>query len=339
MSNVPTKDNEHIFSETKIRPMVLTWKRLLEEDKKDEAMDLLNLIIIDCTEMFKRLAQYEKFHHTVSLDHLVTSAQIKVPVWLIKWDPAKGSLFSWLSKCAKNVFRSELVKVNSFTKRVHCTDDSEALERLSGHTESGHDFHDKTHQLSQKIRSMVCPWAHTEIRAAIQYIVECIRSDNHNKQACIRGASFAWGLSFDVTKFLYSWTNVQLRDLLYDEGHIRLTEQDIFRAANTWTHLPQLLDVVGWKTTKKIIALFGGQRFRIPSVAECARVCQNERLHREIRNSDMDPDSIVAIASRYNKTEKTATDIFVEMTGVLDPAFSGEYPVYQYDSHTRESND
>lgn len=54
-----TKD-EHIFPESKIRPLVLNWKRLIDEDKTWEAMDLLEVIIADSTEMFKRLAQHEK---------------------------------------------------------------------------------------------------------------------------------------------------------------------------------------------------------------------------------------------------------------------------------------
>ena len=334
-----TKD-EHIFPESKIRPLVLNWKRLIDEDKTWEAMDLLEVIIADSTEMFKRLAQHEKFHHTVPLDSLVVAAQEKIPKWLMKWDPAKGSLFSWLSTCAKNVFRSGLVKTTTFTKRVHCTDDDAALERLSGFTDDGQDAKDRSDAILTKIRGISAPWASEEMRGAIRYMIECIMEDDHRRQDCIRGAAFAWGLSMDTSKFLYSWTHVQIKTELYDEKYVRFTDQDLFMAQYRNTIWPQVIDIVGWKPALKLFACVGGQRLKVLTIAEIARMKQQGQMVQEILNSDKDPDAIAKIAKRFGKTEKSATDVFVTMTGIMNPMMSGEFPVYDdYPPEDREEDD
>ncbi len=91
---------------------------------------VLEEIVIGSTAMFERLAMYEDFHYTVDLKILVSAAQERVVKWLLRWEPKKGRLFSWFSKCAKNAFRSELVKVNQFRKRYYVTSDN--LEHFYG---------------------------------------------------------------------------------------------------------------------------------------------------------------------------------------------------------------
>ena len=91
-------------------------------------MLVLEQIVEGSTAMFERLAQFEDFHYTVDLPILVSAAQEKVIKWLAKWQPKKGRLFSWFSKCAKNAFRSELVKVNQYFS--HEEDEDAGFELL-----------------------------------------------------------------------------------------------------------------------------------------------------------------------------------------------------------------
>ena len=78
--------------------MAKKWQQLNADGKSEEAMALLEQIIVLSTPMFERLAMHEEFHLTVPLGQLISAAQEKVVVWLLKWDPEKGRLFSWMSK-------------------------------------------------------------------------------------------------------------------------------------------------------------------------------------------------------------------------------------------------
>ena len=112
---------EHLFAASYLQPLAIKWKELNAKGKHTEAMLVLEEIVVGSTQMFQRLAQHEGYHFTVDLDILVSAAQEKVVKWLLRWQPKKGKLFTWFSKCAKNAFRSELVKVNQFRKRYHVT--------------------------------------------------------------------------------------------------------------------------------------------------------------------------------------------------------------------------
>jgi hypothetical protein len=49
---------------------------------------------------------------------------------------------------------------------------------------------------------------------------------------------------------------------MYDKIHIPFTEEDLFRAGESYTHLPGMMDIVSWEQMQKIIAVFGGMRIK-----------------------------------------------------------------------------
>lgn len=285
--------------------------------------------------MFTRLAQYEGFHFTVELPILISAAQEKVVKWLLGWQPKKGRLFSWFSKCAKHAFLSELVKVNQFRKRYHVTSDN--LEKFYGVDDHEVNKHDIATEYYTRLHSLTCRWGDESEIGAIRYIVECIVDDNEaDKVAVIRGAAFANGISIEMAKFFYGWALVGLRHVFYDKAHVPFTEQDLLRASESYTLWPDFVDTVGVAKSNEIIAKFGGQRLKIPSIEHIKRLRDDYRLHREIECSDQDPDSIAEIAKNHKRTIKSAQEVYADMTRTLDPKRYGEYDVYP--SHDDEQH-
>lgn len=93
---------EHIFPATELTKLAIQWKELTAANRHDEALEILEQIIVGSTPMFERLAQYEGFHHAVDLDTLVQSAREKVVRWLQNWNQKYGKdgrLFTWFSIC------------------------------------------------------------------------------------------------------------------------------------------------------------------------------------------------------------------------------------------------
>src|SRR5574343_1036332 len=160
---------EHIFPATHLTKLALHWKELNSKGRHKEAMEVLEEIIIGSTAMFERLAQFEDFHYTVDLPILVSAAQEKVVKWLIKWQPKKGRLFSWFSKCAKNAFRSELAKVNQYRKRYHVTSDN--LEKFYGVEDHEVDKHDATVETHSRLSQIFVRWGDPQEQGALRYLV------------------------------------------------------------------------------------------------------------------------------------------------------------------------
>lgn len=327
--------NESIFPATELTTLALRWKELVAAGREDEALEVLNEIVIGSTPMFERLAQFEGYHHTVDLPILVASAQQKVIRWLIHWKPKKGGLFSWFSKCAKNAFRSEVAKASQLRKRFHSFDDTP--EKLIGAYDTDVDRHAMSAEVHNRIREITSRWGSKRELGVLQYILlvfEETQEQSFDKDAVLRGVHYAYGISPELAKFFYNWALIAMRDALYEKVNIRLTEQDLFRSTFSYTFLPDFLDIITWDQLKQILGRMGGQRTRWPTLDQLEKERKKYELFLELERTDMDPESFAKVARKHRKSEKSAQEIFDEMTRVVDPRRTGEYDVFGHDNET-----
>ena len=323
------KQREHIFPESQMIPLVVQWKHLTASGRHKEAMLVLEQIVVYATAMFEALAQYENYHYTVPLEVLVGAAQEKVILWLNAWNPKKGRLFTWFSKCAKNAFRSELAKVNHYRLHFHTTSDN--LERFYGVEDHEVDKKNMAEEMENRIRQMTCRWGDPQEIGAVRYLTKCILDAEHSKEDSIRAAAYAYGIGFDLAKFFYNWAVVNLRHTFYDSVYLPFTEQDLLLASESYTLWPDFVDIVGMDLAKKCCAILGGNTLRIPSVSAIARLKRNYNLARDIDNSPKDPQSVADIARKHRKSPKTAQEIYERMLEQLDPKRYGEHYLYPED--------
>lgn len=321
----PAKDKE-IFPDKELSQLAIRWKELNRAGRHREAMDVLEEIVVGSTEMFQRLAQHEKFHFTVDLNVLVASAQLKIVRWLLAWKPNKGKLFSWFSKCAKNAFRSEAVKASQYRRRFHVTGDS--LEKFFGADDHEVHKHDAAAEVHAKLAGLTCRWGCPQEIGAVRFVVECIISENHDRQRTIDGAAYCFGISQELAKFFYSYALMAMRNELHDRVHVPHTAQDLLRAEFTYTHLVDLLDIIGYDKLMRVIAVMGGCRLKIPTIAAIAKLREEYDVYREVDHSDFDPESVEAVARKARRSAKSAEEIYVKMSEVLDPKRSGEYEIF-----------
>ncbi len=328
----PSLEGEHIFPASQLTPLAVKWKELSSGGRHKEAMQVLEEIVVGSTAMFERLAMYEDFHYTVDLKILVSAAQERVVKWLLRWEPKKGRLFSWFSKCAKNAFRSELVKVNQFRKRYYTTSDN--LEQFYGHEDHEVNKHDLAHEVRNRIHDLTCQWGDPQEIGAVRYLIECVIDDDHDKHAAIWSAAYAYGISVELSKFFYQWVLAAMRHQFFDKIHVPFTEHELLMAAESYTLLPTVIDIVGIAKTKELIAVLGGTRFKLPTLAYLTKLKEDYRLFRELDKSDLDPDSVAAVARAHKKTPRTAQEVYNEMVTILDPKRYGEHSIY--DQHERD---
>lgn len=331
--------SQHIFPQSELVPLALRWKDLNSRGKHVEAMHLLEQIICLSTPMFERLAQHEEYHTTVDLGSLVSAAQEKVVKWLLKWEPRKGRLFSWFSKCAKYAFLSELVKQNSYKRKFFATGDS--LEKFHGAEDHESDKHDLANDFNNSLKGLFCRWGCKQEQGALRYLVECMVHDldNHDKQSAIRGAAYSWGISFELARFFHSWALIALRDLHYSRIRVPFTDEDLIRAWLSYSHLPNLYDYMSHENVKRFLATHGGIRMKVPTMHQYLKMIDDNKTFEDIEASDKDPDSIAAIARARKRTPRSAQDAFMAMAEIADPKRSGEYPLYGtddvgFDHHT-----
>lgn len=308
--------------------LALQWKDLTAQGLHDEAMPLLERIIEGSTRMFRQFAQHEKFVGTVDIDTLISEAQDRVVKWLLKWDPRKGKLFTFFTKCAKHAFISRLSKENIWRRRFHTTSDS--LENFIGTEDHAVDRHDMAAQVNEKLSTITCRWGSPQEIGAIRYLIECIIEDieKRDKNAAIRGAVYAWGISYDLAKFFHRWALSELRAVFYECVRFPIGENELFLLAYSYDDVADFNKHFGWEVTKKACMLYGGRRFYFPPMAKLAKIKRDHRMSQELDRCDGDPEEVAEIAHRYKLKAKTATETYAEMVEILRPERSGDHPVY-----------
>jgi len=330
MARKPKAKNEEIFPDTKLRALAVRWKERLEAGEHDEASRLMTEIIMGSTPMFQRFIQHEGFHRTVAVEKLVSVAQVMVPKWTSKWSPTKGngSLFSWFTACAKNAFKSEVIRETTFRDRYHVTSDN--LEDIWGYDDHEVNKDDAAAKLRADLEQMTCRWASEQERGAIKYLLECIVDSENgcDKTRAIASAAYAWGIDAEAAKFFYGWTLIQMRTLFYAQIHMPFTDQDLFRQEHAYSYLVDLLDIITWDQLKKMIAVMGGMRLKLPTIANLAKMSANYDVWRDIDTSDKDPASVAEVAKKHRKSQKTAQQIYHHMCAMLDSRRSGEHSIY-----------
>lgn len=303
---------EHIFPATIIEPLAVKWKQLVAAQKHGEAAPVLEEIVTKSSPMFNRLAQYEGFHHTVELESLVLAAQARVAVWLMYWDPAKGKLFSWLSKCSKNVFLSEVVKASRYRRQFYPTSDN--LEKFVGTEDHAVTTNEAIEALKDTLRELSCRWGDEQSIGCIRFhIASIVENPKCNKKAVIRSGAYASGLSLDLSKFFYNWALFALRDAMYERMNLSHTEQDLFRLVNSFTFLPDMLTIVSWEQMLKIIALMGGLRLKIPTLTQLEQSKVEYKMFQQLQRGNHTPDDMAKVAKDFHTSAPTAQEIYEQM--------------------------
>ena len=322
-------EGQHIFPDDELHQYALRWKELNAAKRHTEAMMVLEKIVEGSTPMFERLAQHEKFHHTVDLEILVSAAQEKVVKWLLRWEPKLGKLFTWFSKCAKHAFLSELVKVNQYRKRYHATDDS--LEKFIGTEDHTIDKHDLAVEVRQALEQLTCRWGDPQEIGALQFLIECIiDEDNRDRQAAIRGAAYCYGISMDMSKFFYRWSLTALRAAFVHKVRVNFTEQDLFLLSESYTDFCDLHDYIPWEYQRMMAIRDGGKRIKVPTLTHLITLVENYQMWKEIEATPKDPLSIAEVAERHKKTAKTAAQAYEDMCEKLNPRRAGEYYIFRH---------
>ena len=338
-------ENHEIFDNARVTELALKWKALTKENKHGEAMPVLEEIIRLCEHMFLRLAQYEGFTNTVDLSTLVQSAREKVPRWLIGWDPtykSNNGIFSWFSKCSKHAFLSEIAKLNQHRKRFHATGDN--LEKFFGAEDHNAFKEEAASDVRRKLADITVRWGDPQEIGVVRYILECLVEDRDadskpDKEVVIRSASYAWCVSPELTRFFYDWALFALRDALHHKIHVPFTQQDLLRNRESYTFLVDMIDIVGWDRFKRLIVTLGGQRLRLPTLQQLARLHADYLMSQEIDKSDLDPDSVEQVGKKHGRSAKAAAEIYAEMVEITNPRRSGEHSLYPDPSEEHHDSD
>lgn len=251
-----------------------------------------------------------------------------------KYDVTVEGTFNFLAEgivvhnCSRHAFLSEISKVTQHRRRFHAIGDDN-LEKFFGEEDHASMAEDAALEAKERVRGITVRWGSPIEQLAVRYAIDAMVEPRlKDRNAIIKGLCFATGVSPDMGKFFYNWGLFALRDAMWDKIHIPFTEEDILRNRESYTHVPDLIDIVGFPAFRRIAATMGGARIRIPTLGQMARDHEAFRVAAEIEAAGLDPGAVSSVARKYQKTDKTAQELFDDAMRLRNPDLGGEHYLY-----------
>ncbi len=114
-----------------------------------------------------------------------------------------------------------------------------------------------------------------------------------------------------------------------DTRRVPFTRQDILRLNQSYSFLPDVIDIIGWEPFCRLVKLMGGQRIKLPTLVQMDRMHREFLLRQEIDETDLTPEAVEGVARRRGVSTRSAGEIYAELSDQLGRQRTGEHPLYQ----------
>lgn len=275
-----------------------------------------------------------KFDRQVPFDDLKNSLFLQIENWVRKWDPESGKLYTYFTVCIRNGCLSVVSKEALFHQRFAVTDvPMDALiDQETGH---GSEISSALAEaLQQAASDIYCRWREPQVQEILRFMVSCVlRGRGDRRPQILKTVELGWDISQDTARFLLDWSHGAVRQSLLDHFHQPLGEVDMFRAAQKFSLVPDIIDAIGVENTKKLLHVFAGVTIRFPSTQQVRKVRDETTIY-ETLLADGTPETVKALGRKFRKSPSKILEIFESVSsniraGVLEdtPLFEGKSPL------------
>lgn len=229
--------------------------------------------------------------------------------------------------CSKHVFLGEVVKASQHRKRFHSTGDN--LEKFAGAVDPTVNQHEAVEAVQDMLKTIHARWGNAQAQQCIQFHIAClVENPRGNRKNTVKTGAYASGLSLELSRFFYNWALYALRDAMFDQIAPRYSEEDVFRLQKSFTFLPEVIKIVGWEKTLKLIGLLGGTKLVLPTLAQLTQSRKDVALYNALSRTHQTATEFRRVAAEHGVTERSAEEVFQRMSNELMADRDGNYPVY-----------
>ena len=180
-------------------------------------VECLSLIIELTQDRALTLIRFGKTTRYRPEDELLSEVNYRLLKAVDKFDPAKGTAFTFVSQVIMNTLRTTVTVTRRDTQRRVDLDEA-ATSRLvtNGETHDHELVEDFAHRLKLEVRTTL---ANPAERAVQRWYVESFTEDgfHHRRHECANAAMVVHSLTHDRSRELYDLTMLEVRRLLYGE--------------------------------------------------------------------------------------------------------------------------
>lgn len=315
-------EDDIFFHEDVVSKLVLQWRETgdIEVWKQivNETIPLINTIILD-----NGFVDYE------DINCLRSECVLKLFKLIDKFDPSRGRAFTIFSISILNHLRSFAGKSRSVANRNTFVDEN-VLENFEGRTYVNYNI---SEEFRERVMCIDTRFLKENQKSAVQYYITYFINDGFHtsKSKMIATASKSFGLSIEQSSILYDYALIKLRSELYDLNDVPLTDIELLRISKKWSVIPEMAELIGMPSMKKLISIFGGINITLPSAKDLQKLKQSQVVLKTVKE-DYSHYKMVEISDEYKMNAEEELERLSRSINNRDcysePLFEDESDIY-----------
>lgn len=299
-----------IFENEFVEALCITWKR-------DRDFRTLHLIARQLSSLVDSIIRGSRYGESSSFQDIRNELSLQMPKWIEKWIPGNGKFYTYVSRCIQNACLSFVTKEATYRGRYVSTEapldslnpDKSFYEPNMSGLDNG--------VLKQALEEIPTRWREESVNEFCRVCVKAIMRNRavSRRKFLIEVAYDAYGIEADQAKFLIDWCTGCVRSILLERYAFPVSELDLLIANEKFSWLPDLVNQVGVKNVKKLLAVFAGCTIRFPSASSIQKA---SKMARAVQRDPWDKEAHKERAESHFANSRTALANISE--GILEEA-------------------
>jgi len=315
-----TRSKKWIFENERVETLCIQFKRTHDwrtyQRICEESNNLIDSII-----------RKSRFHQKAPFEDIKQHLFVQFERWIERWKPGPGKVYTYFATCIKHGAISYVSREKLLQQRMAFTDKPlDALASEAPMTSEMNLDSDLADELVRRIEEIRIRWQEPVIQEVLRYTVATVVQGKAStrRREILRTITTAWPIPMDTAKFLLDWSIATVRNTLLDIYEVPLRDEDIIRAVDKYTFIPDIAKAIGWENTRRLIQSFAGLSIRFPSSVQLKRYALLQSVYMELQR-DPSPENITQLAKRYRISAGRLQDQIQSIhTSILDGALADQ---------------
>lgn len=302
-SPIQKRPKQAIFDNDYVTELCLQFKR-------DPSLTTFRLICEGSNNLIDSIIRSNKFHLQAPFDDIKNYLYLQIENWINKWNPEKGKTYTYFSICTKHAAISYVSKESLLRQRFVFTD--LPMEALSNACYVPQFSSELRQSLIDSLKDLEIRWREPVVQKVIRYLICCIVHNRiDRRQDILRTITLGFPIDLPTAKFLFDWSQAAVRISLLERYEQPLGEIDIIRASERFSHMPDIIALIGLQNAKKMMAAFAGMTLRFPSQTQLRRHTAYRKIYDTLA-TDPSPEAISSLAKEF-RTTPDKVEVYNEM--------------------------
>lgn len=280
-------ESKLFFNEQEVTALVLEWQQ-------SGRIETWHAIVHASLPLIDTVIRTYKFQRYDDIDALRNECVLKLARMLNKYNPDKGSTFSFFNVGLKRFLVTYAYSEQRRLERTITTEDT-ILQNQAGRAQMMEGLSEET---KASIRNIQTRFKTPEQREALKFLINYFLLEGFSlpKTSIIQTLHSSFHITYGLAQILYDYAlislRVSLRVAIRGEHQCRFSSLEMLRLSNRFSVIPEMAELIGMSNLKKLVDIYGGITVTFPTRADLERLAKEQTRLTQVKKSPCPPKSV-----------------------------------------------